>query len=176
MSGVRSLYRGPSQKGPATGASAPIRVDDVTGVLKTIPSGSGTTEVDQVDVSSVQTLTNKTLTAPVINSPVVVQPLATITGDGAIPITAGATLLTKGSAAAITVAAPGATGIGVVLVITTGSDFAHVVTFTGSTLKDGTTGAKITWTAAAFIGSSITVMGVTATQWVVISKNLGTVA
>lgn len=176
MSGIRSIHRGPLAKGFATGASAPIRVDDATNILKLVIAGSGSTEVDQVDVSSVQTLTNKTLTAAVLNNPVIVNPLATIAGDGAIPITSGTTLLTKGSAAAITVAAPGAAGIGVVLEIVTGSDFAHVVTFTGSTLKDGTTGAKITWTAAAFIGSAITVRGVTATQWVVISKNLGTVA
>ncbi len=84
--------------------------------------------------------------------------------------------LTKGSAAAVTVAAPGATNIGRKLTFITGSDFAHVVTFTGSTLKDGTTGAKITWTSPAFIGSSITVRAATATLWVVESKNLGTVA
>ena len=44
MSGIRSLYRGPSQKGVATGASAPIRVDDTTGRLLINGAGSGTTE------------------------------------------------------------------------------------------------------------------------------------
>lgn len=105
------------------------------------------------------------------------RPITTITGDGAIDIARDTTnLLTKGSAAAITIAAPGFNGVGRVIEIVAGSDFAHVVTFTGSTLKNGTTGAKITWTAAAFIGSSITVRAVSATQWVVVAQVLGTVA
>jgi hypothetical protein len=101
----------------------------------------------------------------------------TISGDGAIPVTIDTGyLLTKGSAAAITIAAPGNKNIGRRIRITTGSDFAHVVTFTGSTLRDGTTGAKITWTAAAFAGSSIEIYAVSATVWNVLSKNLGVVA
>ena len=100
-----------------------------------------------------------------------------MTGDGALDITFdGSTLLTKGSAAAVTVAAPGAANIGRIERITTGSDFAHVVTFTGSTLRNGTTGAKITWTAAAFRGSSLTVQAVDATTWNVLSTQLGVIA
>lgn len=129
-----------------------------------------------VSESGAQTLTNKTLTAPVITGAVSTRTLNTYAVDGAISLVAQVALLTKGSAGAYTVAAPGNAGIGVEIILTAGSDFAHVVTFTGSTLKDGTTGAKITWTSAAFIGSSLTIMGVTATQWVVVSKNLGTVA
>jgi hypothetical protein len=108
--------------------------------------------------------------------PMGVSPLTTYAGDAAITLASQIAYLTKGSAAAMTVAAPGATRIGTRITITTGTDFAHVVTFTGSTLNDGTSGAKITWTAAAFKGSSITVVAVTATQWLVESKNLGTVA
>lgn len=100
----------------------------------------------------------------------------TIAGDGAVALASGITLLTKGSAAAITLAAPGATGIGLRITITTGSNFAHVVTFTGTTLNDGTAGANTTWTAAAVKGSSITVVGTTATEWNVESFNLGTIA
>ena len=101
----------------------------------------------------------------------------TISGDGAIPVDVDQTYyLTKGSAAAITVAAPGAANIGRRIRITTGSDFAHVVTFTGSTLRDGTTGASITWTAAAFAGSSLEVVAVSATVWNVQSMNLGAIA
>lgn len=99
------------------------------------------------------------------------------TGDFAAVVDVDRTYyLTKGSAAAVTVKAPGARNIGRRLTFIAGSDQLHVVTFTGSTLKDGTTGAKITWTSVAFIGSSITVRATTATQWVVESKNLGTVA
>jgi hypothetical protein len=97
--------------------------------------------------------------------------------DQAIPIdTDGTFQLTKGSAAAMTVAAPTDANIGRRLTILNGSDFAHVVTFTGSTLQDGTTGLNITWTAAAFAGSSITVRAVSATRWAVESMNLGACA
>lgn len=111
-----------------------------------------------------------------VSAPEITYPFTTISGDGAVAISSGITLLTKGSAAAITVAAPGAAGIGKVLTITTGSDFAHVVTFTGGTLWDGTAGANTTWTAAAVQGSSLTVVGTTATKWNVVSFNLGTIA
>ena len=128
------------------------------------------------DIDTAQTFTNKTLTAPVLNAPVVVPPFTTISGDGAITIQSGTVYLTKGSAAAITLAAPGAAGIGVRITITSGSDFQHVVTFTGTTLQDGTVGANTTWTAAAVQGTSITVVGVTATKWNVESFNLGVIA
>ncbi len=108
--------------------------------------------------------------------PLITHPFTTIAGDGAVTLKSGVTLLTKGSAAAITVAAPGALGIGKILTITTGSDFAHVVTFTGGTLWDGTAGANSTWTSAAVQGSSITFVGVTAVKWNVVSFNLGTIA
>lgn len=99
-----------------------------------------------------------------------------IAGDGAVNIDYdGSVLLTKGSAAAITVAAPGAKNVGRIKRITTGSDFAHVVTFTGSTLRDGTTGASITWTAAAFRGSSLVIQAVDAATWNVIGMNLGAI-
>jgi hypothetical protein len=49
MSGVRSLYRGPSQRGPATSSSAPIRVDDTTGQVKINGVGSGSTETTIAD-------------------------------------------------------------------------------------------------------------------------------
>lgn len=141
-----------------------IRVDPTTDTLVFGTGTSGTTEKTVVDTTSVQSLSNKLL------------PVNTYATDLAVTVASQVALLTKGSAGAYTVAAPGTAGIGVQIELTAGSDFAHVVTFTGSTLKDGTTGAKITWTSAAFIGSSITVVGVTATQWVVVSKNLGTVA
>lgn len=100
----------------------------------------------------------------------------TITGDGAVTIQSGSVLLTKGSAAAITVAAPGAGGIGTRITITGGTDFAHIVTFTGGTLWDGTAGANTTWTTTAVQGCSLTVLAVSATKWNVESFNLGTIA
>lgn len=62
----RNIRRAATVLGTATSTSAPIYVDSDDNKLKMIPAGSGTTEVDVVDVSSTQTLTNKTLTAPVI--------------------------------------------------------------------------------------------------------------
>lgn len=44
MSGIRSIYRGPVQKGYATAGSAPLRVDDTTNDIRVNVSGSGTTE------------------------------------------------------------------------------------------------------------------------------------
>ena len=101
-----------------------------------------------------------------------------IAGDGAINVDGGSetVLLTKGSAAAITIAAPGVKNVGRIKRITAGSDFAHVVTFTGSTLRNGTAGGKITWTSAAFRGSSLMVQAVDATTWNVIAFNLGAFA
>lgn len=97
--------------------------------------------------------------------------------DIAIPVNEDAIhLLTKGSAGAYSVAAPGAANVGRKLTFITGSDFAHVVTFTGTTLQDGTTGLNTRWTAAAFAGSSLTVRAVSATRWAVESFNLGTIA
>jgi len=66
MSGIRSLYRGPSLKGPATAGSAPIRVDDTSNKIKAVLTGTGTTEVDllgqytPVSLTANTTLTNAT--------------------------------------------------------------------------------------------------------------------
>lgn len=97
--------------------------------------------------------------------------------DGALSTVGGdCAVLTKGSAGAYTVAAP-VSGVddGTILVMTAGTNFAHVVTFTGNTLLDGTTGANAAWTSAAFIGSSLTVMAMTG-KWLVIAQNLGACA
>ena len=102
-------------------------------------------------------------------------PMVTIPGDGALAIDRDATfVLTKGSAAAITLADPGAANLGRRIVIIAGSDFAHVVTTTAA-IANGTA-AKNTWTSAAFIGSSITLRAVSATLWAVVNHELGTFA
>lgn len=99
-------------------------------------------------------------------------PIVTYPVDAAIAIENHVALLTKGSAAAMTVAAPGAAGIGKRITIISGSNFAHVITFTGGTLGDGTTGLNTTVTMTAFIGSAIVVVANTAGQWVVESQNV----
>ena len=76
---ARSIRRAKTVLGPSSGATAPIYVDSDDNKLKMIPAGSGTTEVDVVDVSSTQTLTNKTLTSPTITTPTVTGSLGTTT-------------------------------------------------------------------------------------------------
>lgn len=107
------------------------------------------------------------------------EPPTLLAADGAIPVGEENEnyLITKaGSAAAITIAAPGAANVGRMRRITTGSDFAHVVTFTGGTLWDGTAGANSTWTSAAVQGSSIHIIAISASKWNVLNFNGGTIA
>lgn len=108
-------------------------------------------------------------------SPFLQKPV-TLTADGAIPATASAVILAKGSAIAATVAAPGASGIGRRLLITSATDFAHVVTFTGATLWDGTATANSTATFGVVQGASIEVHAISATKWNVVSLNAVTPA
>lgn len=99
--------------------------------------------------------------------------LTTVTADGAIPIDQDrAFYITKGSALAGSIAAPGAANIGRILKFIGGSDFAHVLTFTGATLHDGTTGGHATATSPAFQGGGLVVQAVTAAKWSVVSNNL----
>lgn len=152
----------PGESGKAD--SSPIYLNSATGTIKVVPLSTGAVEAELVDTNTAQVLTNKSA------------PINTYAADGAVTVAPQTALLTKGSAGAYTLAAPGAAGIGIQIDLTTGTDFAHVVTFTGTTLNDGTVGANSTWTAAAVQGSSLTVVGVTATKWNVVSFNLGTIA
>jgi hypothetical protein len=63
---IRNIRRQPTVPGVASGTAAPIYVDSDDNILKMIPAGTGTTEVQVIDASSAQTLTNKTLTSPII--------------------------------------------------------------------------------------------------------------
>ena len=99
----------------------------------------------------------------------------TLSADGAIPVIGGSYKITKGSAAALTLAAPTTAQDGMVLNIVSNSDYAHVITAT-DLLDDGVTGgAKDTATFAAFAGAAITLMAVGG-KWSVVSKNAVTVA
>ena len=66
---IKTIYRGATVKGSAQAAHAPIYIDSDDNKLKYIPAGSGTTEVEIVDASATQTLTNKTLTSPTFTAP-----------------------------------------------------------------------------------------------------------
>jgi hypothetical protein len=101
-------------------------------------------------------------------------PITTLTVDGALDITPtgnDTVRMTKGSALLLSVAAPGASGVGVTRRILSGSAFAHVVTFTGGTLESGAAGVT-TATFPALPGSCITVLGVSATRWALVANNL----
>jgi len=99
--------------------------------------------------------------------------ITTIAGDGAIPVNVdGVYLLTKGSAAAISLALPGAANIGRRITLIGGSDFAHVVTAASTGVHDGTTGGHGTLTSPAFEGGSLTLRAVTAAKWAVEANNL----
>lgn len=94
--------------------------------------------------------------------------------DGAIDATlTHVAMITKTSAAAMTLAAPAVDGIEII--IQAGSAFAHVVTATGL-LQDGVTGgAKNAYTTAAFVGSGATFISYNG-KWHLIAKQLGGVA
>lgn len=81
-------------------------------------------------------------------------PVQTIAADGAIPVVSGNYLVTKGSAAALTIAAPAAADVGKVIQITSNTAFAHAITFTGNTLCCGTA-AVATATCAAQKGAGV---------------------
>jgi hypothetical protein len=106
-------------------------------------------------------------------------PRQTIAGDGAILIDQDRlVVLTKGTAAAITMAAPSAADstAGRRITVTSGSAAAHVVTWPGAIVSDGTTGANTTFTFVAVAGCSFTVVAHATGFWAVESFNLGVFA
>lgn len=106
---VRSIRREATNPGSIAGTArtAPVYVDSDDNILKFIPAGSGTTEVQIVDASSTQTLTNKTLTTPTITTPTI---------SGAATIATGSTLTTP--------IINGATGTLAIEVVTVANDIA----------------------------------------------------
>jgi len=101
------------------------------------------------------------------------EPPEIVAADLAFPIDEDRTfLITKGSALAGTLAAPGAANVGRRLKFTGGSDFAHVITATGGTVHDGTTGGHATLTSPAFQGGTLTLVAATALKWNVEANNL----
>jgi len=137
---------------------------------------SGTNENMTINAKGSGTVSlNSTATGAVIATKARMRPETTVyTADGAITLTTGVHFIEKTSAAAMTVAAPSSQD-GERLTIIGNTDFAHVITFTDTTLLDGTTGANITATLAAFKGASITVVA-RGTSWLVESSNQATIA
>lgn len=155
---------------------------------------AGTSSSSVVTIGGTQTLTAKTLEAPTIsdaaisdsnltscsitNTPVN-QVVTERTTTGAITISSGVIILARAGSAFtgtdITLAAPSAQN-GTRITIMCGSAYAHVVTFTGGTLLDGTAGANTTATfASAIVGASFTVVA-WGTSWMLESNNGATIA
>lgn len=127
--------------------AVPIFVDSDTETLKFGTGSSGTSTKEVVDSTSTQTITGKTMAAQEV--------VTDYAGDGAITIQPGVASISKGSAAAMTLAAPTAAQAGTFITITSRTAFAHVVTAT-SLVGDGVSGSPhTTMTFAAFIGASI---------------------
>lgn len=102
------------------------------------------------------------------------EPPVILAADGAIPIDVDQKyLVTKGSIAALTIAAPGVANVGRRIRILTGSDFAHVVTFTGATLRAGAGIPLSIWRSGAAEGGALHVFAASATTWIVESMNAG---
>ena len=114
-----------------------------------------------------QTFTNKTLTSPAVTGkPTVYSTDTTIAGDGAVDFSLGDLfLLTKGSAAAITLADPAASDNGRVICIRSGSAFAHVITLASGIGGVTSTDDVITFTNRA--SASITLKAINGKWWVV---------
>lgn len=88
-----------------------------------------------------------------------------ITGDSAITLKTGHVAITKGSAAAITIAAPTAgTDDGKVLMIVAETAFAHVVTCSSNGFDDKGASGTLTWTAAK--GNSVILIARNGRWWV----------
>lgn len=98
-----------------------------------------------------------------------------LSGDGAIPLASGTYVITKAGIAALTIAAPGASDVGKVLTITSDTANAHVITFTGNTLRGGTA-AVATATAAAQKGAGLTIACLVSGEWHVLANIAMTLA
>lgn len=99
-----------------------------------------------------------------------------VSGDGAIPVVrSGSYVATKATAAALTIAAPAVPGIVIRLISATAA--AHVLTFTGGTLRGGTA-AVASATCAAQKGASLTVISLLPTEasWGVVASVAQTLA
>jgi len=130
-----------------------------------------------VTLTGTETLTNKTLTSPTITGGTSTgkDVVTSYTADGAITIATGVAELAKTSAAAMTIAAPSTAQDGTIITITGATAYAHVVTFTGSILVNGTSAAKITATFPAYVGGSVQVIA-RGGKWYLLSNTNTTIA
>lgn len=99
-----------------------------------------------------------------------IQEITTYAADGAITIQSGVHKITKGSAAALTLAAPTAAQEGTELQIISNSAFAHVITVTAGVIQDGAGAARVTATFANVAGASLRLIAINL-KWSVVANN-----
>lgn len=97
------------------------------------------------------------------------RPVQVLSGDGAIAISDGLVYITKGSAAAITLAAPLADGYELEVISTTA--FAHTLTQTTPGFNNGGTASDV-GTFAAAVGNSIKLRSYNGVWWVANNVNV----
>jgi hypothetical protein len=104
--------------------------------------------------------------------------VTTLTGDGAIDITLGDQFsLTKGSAAAITLADPTPADAGREIVIFSGSAFAHTITVAGGIGGAGGSDDVITFTNRVAASVALKAMlGANGCKWYVLGSYLAAIA
>lgn len=192
MSGIRSLHRGPVQKGFATGSSAPIRVDDTTSKIYVTAGGAGSTA--EVEVRTVIGATPIVVTAATVTLGATHKGRATLLSRAAgivatLPVATGSgdayeliVLTTFTGAASVVV--PNATDymIGTALLFQDGGDttvgFATANTGTVATESDTVTLFATGNTTGGFKGARVIFRDIAAAIWQVeyISDAAGTEA
>jgi len=126
-------------------------------------------------VAGTETLTGKTITGATTSGTLHKGTVTTLTGDGAIDISLGDIFIfTKGSAAAITIAAPAAGDEGRIIWLKSGSAFAHVITVAGSGLGgSGTSYDVLTFTNV--VAANVTLRAYDQ-KWYMVGQHLTAVA
>ena len=161
-------------KNDAPSNFVPVLYDITNGVLKFYDRVAG--GVKQLSsLTATETLTNKSLTSPAISGkPTIYSTVTALAADGAIDISLGDLFnITKGSAAAITLADPAAGDNGRRITVYSSSAFAHTITLASGVNGAGATDDVVTFTNRA--AASITFEAV-ATKWIVVGSYLSAIA
>jgi hypothetical protein len=139
-----------STPGPGAGTgkagAAPVYVDSDDDILKMIPAGSGTTEVQVIDASSTQTLTNKT-----VSGLVGAEAVEVVTTTNVITAAESGTTFFLNLAGGFTSTLPApAAGLYYKFVVTTAPTTAYIITTNGgANVIEGSADVLSTRVAAA---------------------------
>ncbi len=127
-------------------------------------------------VAGTETLTNKTITGATTSGTLQKGTVTSIAADGAVDISLGDIfVVTKGSAAAVTLAAPAAGDEGRIIWIKSGSAFAHTIAVDGS---DGLGGSGASYNVLTFtnvVAANVTLRAY-GLRWYLVGQYLTAVA